>query len=53
MYTFKDKIKIIIFGTDTPGGKLFDISLIIIILSSVIMVWWTAWRNIIIVKVVF
>ena len=38
MYTFKDKIKIIIFGTDTPAGKLFDISLIIIILSSVIMV---------------
>ena len=38
MYTFKEKIKIIIFGTDTPAGKLFDISLIIIILSSVIMV---------------
>ena len=38
MYTFKDKIKIIIFGTDTRAGKLFDISLIIIILSSVIMV---------------
>ena len=38
MYTFKDKIKIIIFGTDTPAGKLFDISLIIIIVLSVIMV---------------
>ena len=38
MYIFKDKIKIIIFGTDTPAGKLFDISLIIIIVLSVIMV---------------
>ena len=38
MYTFKDKIKIIIFGTDTPAGKLFDISLLIIIVLSVIMV---------------
>ena len=38
MYTFKDKIKIIIFGTDTPGGKLFDICLIITIILSIIMV---------------
>ena len=38
MYTFKDKIKIIIFGTDTPGGKLFDICLIITIVLSVILV---------------
>ena len=38
MDTLKDKIKIIIFGTDTPGGKLFDICLIITIVLSVIMV---------------
>ena len=38
MYTFKDKIKIIIFGTDTPAGKLFDICLIITIVLSIIMV---------------
>ena len=38
MYTIKDKIKIIIFGTDTPGGKLFDICLIITIVLSVILV---------------
>ena len=38
MYTFKDKIKIIIFGTDTPTGKLFDICLIITIVLSIIMV---------------
>ena len=38
MYTFKDKIKIIIFGTYTPEGKLFDICLIITIILSIIMV---------------
>ncbi len=38
MYTFKDKIKVIIFGTDTPAGKLFDICLIITIILSIIMV---------------
>ena len=38
MYTFKDKIKIIIFGTDTPAGKLFDICLIITIVLSIIIV---------------
>ena len=38
MDTLKDKIKIIIFGTDTPGGKLFDICLIITIILSIIMV---------------
>ena len=38
MDTLKDKIKIIIFGTDTPGGKLFDICLIITIVLSVILV---------------
>jgi len=38
MYTVKDKIKIIIFGTDTPAGKLFDICLIITIFLSIIMV---------------
>jgi len=27
MDTLKDKIKIVIFGTDTPVGKLFDICL--------------------------
>ena len=38
MDTLKDKIKIIIFGTDTPGGKLFDICLIITIILSIITV---------------
>ena len=38
MYTIKDKIKIVIFGTDTQGGKLFDICLIITIILSIIMV---------------
>ena len=37
MYTLKDKIKIIIFGTDTSMGKLFDICLIITIILSIIM----------------
>ena len=38
MDTYKEKIKIIIFGTDTPGGKLFDVCLIIYIVLSVILV---------------
>ena len=38
MYTIKDKIKIVIFGTDTQGGKLFDICLIITIILSIITV---------------
>ena len=36
--TLRDKIKLIIFGTDTLSGKLFDIILIIAIALSVILV---------------
>ena len=38
MSTFREKIKIIIFGTDTKAGKLFDIILIISIVLSIITV---------------
>jgi voltage-gated potassium channel len=38
MNTLKDKIKIIIFGTDTRGGKLFDLVLIVTIFLSIIIV---------------
>ena len=38
MSTFREKIKIIIFGTDTKAGKLFDVVLIITIVLSIITV---------------
>ena len=38
MSTFKEKVKIIIFGTDTKAGKLFDVVLIISIVLSIITV---------------
>ena len=38
MSRYKDKLKIIIFGTDTPMGKLFDVLLINSIVLSVILV---------------
>ena len=38
MSVIRDKIKVIIFGTDTRGGKLFDIGLIISIVLSIIIV---------------
>ena len=38
MNKFKEKIKEIIFGTDTKGGRIFDIVLIISIISSVLIV---------------
>jgi voltage-gated potassium channel len=38
MESFREKIKIIIFGTHTPAGKLFDLILIVSILLSVLLV---------------
>ena len=38
MNQFRKKLKLIIFGTDTLMGKLFDITLIALIISSVIVV---------------
>ncbi|MBT3607125.1 MAG: ion transporter [Candidatus Marinimicrobia bacterium] len=38
MSAIRDKIKVIIFGTDTRGGKLFDVVLIITIILSIITV---------------
>ena len=38
MSTFKSKIKIIIFGTDTPAGRYFDLILITSILLSILVV---------------
>ena len=38
MSAIRDRIKIIIFGTDTRGGKLFDVVLIITIVLSIITV---------------
>ena len=38
MSTLKEKIKIIIFGTDTKAGKLFDVVLIVSIVLSIITV---------------
>ena len=38
MNTFKSKIKIIIFGTDTPAGRYFDLILITSILLSILVV---------------
>ena len=38
MDTLREKLKIIIFGTDTLAGKLFDVALIITIVLSVILV---------------
>jgi voltage-gated potassium channel len=38
MSAIRDKIKVIIFGTDTRGGKLFDVVLIVTIILSILMV---------------
>ena len=38
MSAFRDRVKIIIFGTDTKAGKLFDIVLIVTIVLSIITV---------------
>lgn len=38
MNTFKKKIKLIIFGTDTPAGRYFDLILIFSILFSILVV---------------
>ena len=38
MNKFREKIKVIIFGTDTTAGKIFDIILIISIVLSVVTV---------------
>ena len=38
MSNLKEKIKVIIFGTNTPTGKLFDLILIISIVLSVALV---------------
>ena len=38
MASLKKKIKVIIYGTDTPSGKLFDILLIMTILLSILAV---------------
>ena len=38
MNSFKSKVKLIIFGTDTPAGKNFDLILILIILTSILIV---------------
>jgi len=38
MASFKKKIKILIYGTDTPSGRLFDIILIMTIFLSIIFV---------------
>lgn len=38
MSEFRDRVKIIIFGTDTTAGKLFDVVLIITIILSIIVV---------------
>ena len=38
MSIIRDKIKVIIFGTDTRGGKLFDVALIFTIILSILIV---------------
>ena len=38
MNSFREKVKVIIFGTDTKGGKIFDIVLIVTIVLSIITV---------------
>ena len=38
MSTIRDRIKVIIFGTDTRGGKLFDVALIFTIILSILIV---------------
>ena len=38
MNPFREKVKVIIFGTDTKGGKIFDIVLIVTIVLSIITV---------------
>ncbi len=38
MSAIRDRIKIIIFGTDTRGGKLFDVVLIVTIFLSILVV---------------
>lgn len=38
MSVLRDKIKLVIFGTDTRGGKLFDVVLIATIFLSILMV---------------
>ena len=38
MSIIRDRIKVIIFGTDTWGGKLFDVTLIFTIILSIFLV---------------
>ena len=38
MNLFKEKVKVIIFGTDTAAGKSFDLILITAIVTSVLIV---------------
>ena len=38
MSIIRDRIKVIIFGTDTWGGKLFDVTLIFTIILSIVLV---------------
>ena len=38
MGTFKERIKVVIFGTDTWAGKMFDLALILTIVLSIITV---------------
>ena len=38
MSAIRDRIKVIIFGTDTWGGKLFDVTLIFTIILSIVLV---------------
>ncbi|SVA97846.1 uncharacterized protein METZ01_LOCUS150700, partial [marine metagenome] len=43
--TFKNKLYEIIFESDTPAGKTFDLLLIISILISVIVVFFDSVEN--------
>ena len=38
MSIIRDRIKVIIFGTDTWGGKLFDVTLLFTIILSIFLV---------------
>lgn len=43
--SFRTRIRVIIFGTDTPGGKAFDVALLIAIVLSILIVMLESVRS--------
>lgn len=43
--TLKSRLQVIIFGHDTPGGKAFDVALLVVILASILFVMMESVRG--------